>query len=139
VEFAHDHLLDKLQVKKLGERIAFHITCSSTKMDLEEKFVKLASYCVEDPIFPNGVGCCGFAGDKGFSIPELNKWALRNLKEEVKACSSGISNSRTCEIGLSEQSGINYRSVMYLLDRCSDDNNPTNFSDNSEKLKHEHI
>ncbi|MGC9342342.1 MAG: FAD-binding and (Fe-S)-binding domain-containing protein, partial [Bacteroidales bacterium] len=139
VEFAHDHLMDKLQIHKLGERTAFHITCSSTKMDLEDKFFKLASACVENPVFPTGVGCCGFAGDKGFSVPELNEWALRNLKEEVKGCKSGVSNSRTCEIGLSEQSGINYRSVMYLLERCSNDNDPHSISDNSEKLKHEHI
>jgi D-lactate dehydrogenase len=138
VEFACEYLLDKLPIQKIAEKTAFHITCSSTKMDLEEKFLKVAAACVENPVFPIGVGCCGFAGDKGFSIPELNEWALRNLREEVRDCGSGVSNSKTCEIGLSEHSGINYRSVMYLLDRCSSNNYSTIPSGNEEKVKHEH-
>ena len=121
VEFIHDFLLDKLDIKKAQGKMAFHITCSSVKMDLEDKFKKVAASCVEEPVFPEQVGCCGFAGDKGFSVPELNDWALRNLKEEVSECKSGISNSRTCEIGLSGSSGIDYSSVFYLIDECTKD------------------
>lgn len=125
VEFIHDFLLNNLDIQRIEGKKAFHITCSSIKMDLEDKFKKVAAICVEEPVFPEQVGCCGFAGDKGFSVPELNDWALRNLKNEVKECKSGISNSRTCEIGLSESSGIDYSSVIYLIEECtkdSDDN-----------------
>ncbi len=117
VEFIHDHLLDKLQLKPSGERLAFHITCTTTKMELQEKFMKVARACTTDPVFPEEVGCCGFAGDKGFSHPGINTWALRNLKKQVNGLSDGYSNSRTCEIGLSRNSGIDYRSVMYLVHR----------------------
>ena len=49
------------------------------------------------------VQCCGFAGDKGFSRPELNEHALRHLKPALPAqLPTGYSTSRTCEIGLSE-------------------------------------
>ncbi|MEN8156819.1 MAG: FAD-binding and (Fe-S)-binding domain-containing protein [Bacteroidota bacterium] len=118
VEFIHDHLLDKLQLKQIPGRHAFHITCTSTKMGLEEKFRKIAGACTEEALFPEEVGCCGFAGDKGFSLPELNSWGLRNLKVQTDGHQSGYSNSRTCEIGLSRSSGIDYKSVMYLVNQA---------------------
>ena len=63
--------------------------------------------------------CCGFAGEKGFTRPELNEHALRHLKQALPlACASGYSSSPTCEIGLAEQSGFPYRSIIYLVDAC---------------------
>jgi len=115
VEFIHDHLLDKLELQKSKEALAFHVTCTSTKMGLQEKFMAVARACTDNPVFPEEVGCCGFAGDKGFTQPEINTWALRNLRLQVDRLSAGYSNSRTCEIGLSRNSGIDYKSVMYLL------------------------
>ncbi len=116
VEFVHDFLLDKLNFEKSDQQLAFHITCSSTKMELTDKFVKVAQACTSKAVFPEEVGCCGFAGDKGFSHPKLNDWALRKLKPAVSGCQVGYSNSRTCEIGLAKNSGIDYKSVMYLID-----------------------
>ena len=115
VEFIHDHLLEKLELQKSEKAMAFHVTCTSTKMGLEEKFRTVARACTAHPVFPEEVGCCGFAGDKGFTQPEINAWALRNLKLQVDRLSAGYSNSRTCEIGLSRNSGIDYKSVMYLV------------------------
>ena len=31
----------------------------------------------------------------------------------------GYSNSRTCEIGLTTNSGIPYESIVYLVDKCT--------------------
>ncbi|MCK5134943.1 MAG: FAD-binding oxidoreductase [Bacteroidales bacterium] len=115
VEFIHDHLLDKLKLTRTDDKLAFHVTCTSTKMGLHDKFVKVAEACTEKPLFPEEVGCCGFAGDKGFSIPALNRWSLRNLEKQTLDHSAGYSNSRTCEIGLSRSSGIDYKSIMYLV------------------------
>ena len=115
VEFIHDHLLNKLELEKTDEALAFHVTCTSTKMGLEEKFRSVARACTSHPVFPEEVGCCGFAGDKGFTQPEINSWALRNLRLQVDTLSAGYSNSRTCEIGLSRNGGIGYKSVMYLV------------------------
>ncbi|MGB2129786.1 MAG: hypothetical protein ACPHXW_00080, partial [Marinobacterium sp.] len=77
------------------------------------------SACSSQVVIPDHITCCGFAGDKGFSTPELNASALRSLKNSVQHCEEGYSTSRTCEIGLSHHSGIEYRSVVYLLDQCS--------------------
>lgn len=52
-------------------------------------------------------------------MPELNRAALKSLPAAVKGCTQGVSNSRTCEIGLTRTSGMNYESLLYLLDRQS--------------------
>ncbi|MFT7005313.1 MAG: D-lactate dehydrogenase, partial [Sulfurimonas sp.] len=38
------------------------------------------------------------------------------LKKEIKR---GFSSSPTCEIGLSENSGIDYNSIFHLINRCT--------------------
>ena len=68
---------------------------------------------------PASVTCCGFGGDRGFQVPELNASALQDLRDEVQGCSAGYSNNRTCEIGLGEHSGLQYQSILYLVDRVS--------------------
>ena len=120
VEFIHDFLLDKLAFTKQPVSIAVHTTCSSTKMNLQEKLIAVASLCAEKVIVPEDVGCCGWAGDRGFFFPELNNSALAPLKENLKGATEGYSNSRTCEIGLSANSGIAYKSMVYLVNKCTE-------------------
>ena len=119
VAFAHDQLLARLDITPLPERVALHITCSSTRMGLGDKFHALAAACAREVVVPEGIDCCGFSGDKGFTVPELNASALDGLASRVAGCDAGYSNSRTCEIGLTEHGGIPYRSILSLLDRAS--------------------
>jgi D-lactate dehydrogenase len=85
-------------------------------MGLEGKMRAIAEACAETVVVPADVGCCAFAGDKGFVRPELNAHALRSLGAAVARCSAGYSSSRTCEIGLSVHGGVPYRSIAHLLD-----------------------
>ena len=120
VEFIHDLLMDKLTFSQLPRTVAIHNTCSSIKMELTNKFRMVAQACAQKVIVPERVGCCGFAGDRGFTHPELNESALNELRPAVsQACSAGYSNSRTCEIGLSLHSGLYYKSILYLVDECT--------------------
>ncbi|OEH85105.1 4Fe-4S ferredoxin [Desulfuribacillus stibiiarsenatis] len=120
VEFIHDYLLEHLDIEPVNETVAVHVTCSSIKMGLRDKFVAVTSACAKDTIFPEGIKCCGFSGDKGFTTPELNASALATLSDSLEGrCKSGYSNSRTCEIGLSHHSDISYQSILYLVDRCA--------------------
>ncbi|WP_425807683.1 FAD-binding and (Fe-S)-binding domain-containing protein [Desulfitobacterium sp. Sab5] len=120
VEFIHDFLLERLEIHKIPETVAIHVTCSSVKMNLTGKFRAVAEACAEHVVLPEDVHCCGFSGDRGFTFPELNRSALASLKPSLPSeCHSGYSNSRTCEIGLSLHSGISYQSIVYLVDRCS--------------------
>lgn len=89
------------------------------KMGLEEKLVELAQQCAAKVVIPE-TNCCGFAGDRGFSFPELNAHGLRELKKQLPPeVKNGYSTSRTCEIGLSRHSGISYKSIVYLVDQVS--------------------
>ena len=118
--FIRDYLLGNLEITPVEETIAVHITCSSRKMELESVFHEVAGALAQEAIFPDEVTCCGWAGDRGFNFPELTASALAALKGSLQGkCSAGYSNSRTCEIGLSQHSGIYYKSIFYLLDRCS--------------------
>jgi len=89
------------------------------KMELAGKLEDLARKCAENVIVAE-TNCCGFAGDRGFSFPELNKHGLSNLKNQIPATvKDGYSTSRTCEIGLSLHTGISYKSIVYLVDKVS--------------------
>jgi D-lactate dehydrogenase len=120
VEFIHSFLLDALEFTKIPETVTVHVTCSSIKMGLREKFLAVAGACAETVAVPEHVGCCGVAGDRVFHFPELNESALSALRGSLPSgCASGYSNSRACEIGLSLQGGLPYQSIAYLVDRCT--------------------
>ncbi len=120
VEFAHDVLPDRLTFTRQPRSIAVHPVCSLRKMEFDGKLEALARACAETVTIPDAVLCCGWAGDKGFTTPELNAHALRFLRESLPAgCGDGYSSSRTCEIGLTDHSGIPYRSIVYLIDACT--------------------
>ncbi len=120
VEFIVAFLMDKLDFRRQHETIALHVPCSSLKMGQLEKFRILGQACVDTVVIPPRVGCCGFAGDRGFNYPELNASALADLKPSLPPFTAGgYSNNRTCEIGLSVHSGISYQSIAYLVDRCT--------------------
>lgn len=118
--FIYTHIAPNLTLHPIDETIMLHITCSSRKMGISDKLYQIAKQCARDVIIPHDIYCCGWAGDKGFITPELNQSALAGLKSQVpKECSRGFSTSQTCEIGLSLHSGINYQSILYLIDEAS--------------------
>ena len=121
VEFIDTFLMDKLTFTRRKETVAVHATCTTVKMGNRDLITKLAAACAEHVVVPDEVGCCGFAGDRGFTFPEVNTYALRKLHPYIKksGATSGYSNSRTCEIGLTTNSGISYSSIVYLVDKCT--------------------
>ena len=60
------------------------------KMGLADTIIALARLCSTKVIVPEEVGCCGFAGDRGFTYPELNAYALRKLRPQIEAAGIGI-------------------------------------------------
>ena len=121
VEFIMKFLVDKLIFTPIDETITVHATCSTIKTDLKDSLIQLAKLCSNNVVVPEEVGCCGFAGDKGFTHPEVNKFALRKLRPQIEkhGITSGYSNSRTCEIGLNTNSGISFMNIVYLVDRVT--------------------
>jgi D-lactate dehydrogenase len=119
VEFITVYLLPHLKITPVNEVIAVFPVCSMKKMGLDGKLVDLARICAKKVIVAE-TNCCGFAGDRGFTYPELNKHGLRNLRTQLpETVKHGYSNSRTCEIGLSLHTGISHKSIVYLVDKVS--------------------
>ena len=121
IEFVHDLLLPKLQIKTRSHSVALHPVCSVTKMGITAKLEGIARACSDEVMIPASAGCCGFAGDRGFLVPELTQAATRKEAAEVKAKHPDecYSSSRTCEIGMTRATGQIYRSYMYLLEKAT--------------------
>ena len=118
VEFLHDTILPRLPLSPVHRKLAVHATCSVRKLGLTDKLMKVAAACVPEIVAPADVECCGFAGDRGFTIPQLNAHALRHLRPSVDGADAGASSSVTCEIGLARHSGLPYRSIAYYVDEA---------------------
>ena len=120
-EFIMTYLVDRLDFHPIDKPIALHLTCSTRQMGVADDLINLAKKCSTNVFLPEGVGCCGFAGDRGFTFPELNKYGLRKLRPQIEAnhIEVGYSNSRTCEIGLETNTGIPYMSIVYLVNECT--------------------
>ncbi len=119
-EFALDALLPRLRVVRQPGPLALHVNCSVRRTQSDGKLRELLRACVDEVIEPAGVTCCGFGGDRGFVVPELNVHALRRVHAALPDnCCQGVSTNRSCEIGLTAETGRPYRSVAYLLEACS--------------------
>ena len=120
-EFIMTYLKDRLDFHPIDRPIALHLTCSTREMGVAGDLIALARLCSTKVYLPEGVGCCGFAGDRGFTYPEMNKYALRKLRPQIEEhhIEVGYSNSRTCEIGLQTNTGIPYMSIVYLVNECT--------------------
>ena len=120
-EFIMTFLKDRLDFHPIDRHIALHLTCSTREMGVADDLIALAKLCSNNVYLPEGVGCCGFAGDRGFTYPEMNKYALRKLRPQIEEhhIEVGYSNSRTCEIGLQSNTGIPYMSIVYLVNECT--------------------
>lgn len=120
-QFIAEYLAPNLEFIPTDEHIAVHVTCSTRLMGQGATIIDLARRCSTNVTVPPEVGCCGFAGDKGFQYPELNSWGLRKLRPclEKAGVKAGYSNSRTCEIGLTTNGGVPYKSIVYLVNACT--------------------
>ncbi|SFQ29569.1 FAD-binding and (Fe-S)-binding domain-containing protein [Pseudomonas borbori] len=119
VKFIREQLLDRLDFQPQDKPVAVHVTCSTQHLGEAQGLIDIVRRCTSQVVIPEGIHCCGFAGDKGFTTPELNAYSLRDLKSAVQYCEEGISTSRTCEIGLSQHGGIDYHGLVYLVDRVT--------------------
>ncbi len=119
--FAHDVLLPKLQVKHRLGSVVLHPVCSLTKMNLVPKLEGVAQACADKVVVPKDAGCCGFAGDRGFLVPELTASATTHEADEVntQTFDGYYASSRTCEVGMTRSTGHVYRSFLYLLEAAT--------------------
>lgn len=121
VDFLHDNVLPALQITKPKDKVALHPVCSLTHLKNQHKLMAIAKACAKEIEVPVYAGCCGMAGDRGMLVPALTKAAVAMETAALKTsnCNGFYSSSKTCEMALSESSGLLYESVANLLNEVS--------------------
>jgi D-lactate dehydrogenase len=121
VAWVHDRLLLRLQIAGKVAAATAHPTCATRHMGLAPRLRALTAALADDVYVAPSATCCGFAGDRGISHPELTASATRPQAEELagRSFDAHLSCNRTCEIGLSRATGEPYESVVCLLERLT--------------------
>jgi D-lactate dehydrogenase len=121
VELAARELLPRLHVHRRVRSVAVHPTCAVVKMGIVGDLTAIASACADEVVIPRDAGCCGFAGDRGFFVPELTAAATRLEAASLRdaGCDDFVSSNRTCELAMARATGRAYRSVVQLLEEAT--------------------
>jgi len=121
IEFLNDTVLPKLELNPVDDEVILHPNCSARKLGLDIKMLSIAKQCSKSATVPLNLGCCAFAGDRGLLFPELTKSATEKETAEVleKEYDGYYSSNIPCEIGMSEATGKDYTSIVYLVERAS--------------------
>jgi D-lactate dehydrogenase len=122
VTWAHDRLLPRLEVRERTGSATIHPTCATRHMGLAPRLRAIAAALADEVHVPPSATCCGFAGDRGISNPELTAAATAPEAAEVRSgpdFDAHLSSNRTCEIGLTRATGETYESFIRLLERLT--------------------
>lgn len=121
IEFLHDILLPRLEIHQLEQEVVLHPNCSARKLGLETKLAAIANRCARTASVPLHLGCCASAGDRGLLFPELTAAATRQESAEVLSREYGgyYSSNIPCEMGMSEATGKDYESIVFLVEKAS--------------------
>jgi D-lactate dehydrogenase len=121
IEFLHDHVLPRVDIHPLDEKVILHPNCSARKLGLDSRLLGIAQRCARSATVPLNLGCCAFAGDRGLLFPELTASATEKESAEVNSrdYDGFYSSNIPCEIGMSEGTGKDYMSIVYLVERAS--------------------
>jgi D-lactate dehydrogenase len=114
-------LLPMLEIgEKVGSATA-HPTCATRRLGLAHPLRELLEALAEEVYVAPSATCCGFAGDRGITHPELTASATRPQAEELagRSFDAYLSSNRTCEIAMSRATGAPYESVICLVERAS--------------------
>lgn len=134
-QFVDSVLLERLNITPIDEDIALYAMCATKKGKWDKSLESIAKACVKGKVIGhNKTQCCGFAGNKGFTCPELNESALREFKafyaktqqeyytrvdSQTRQLQRGFASSSTCEIGLNDKTNIIWQNLLYLVDEVS--------------------
>jgi D-lactate dehydrogenase len=121
VAWVHDHLLDRLDVRRKLGSVLVHPTCAAAHLGVSGKLAAIAARLADEVTVPAATRCCGMAGDRGWLHPELPAAAAQEVADELgqtrfDAC---VSSNRTCEAALRESTGKKYGSFVLTLEQLT--------------------
>lgn len=106
------------RVGRVPGEVVLHPTCTLQKAGGLADLRRVAEAHAERVFVPAAAECCGFAGDRGFLVPEVAAAATRREAEELRegrGQAGCYSTCRTCEIGLTRATGRPWRHVAELV------------------------
>ncbi len=114
-------LLPGLEIAKKVPAATAHPTCATKRLGLAHPLKALSEALAEEVYVAPSATCCGFAGDRGITHPELTASATRPQAEELagRNFDAYLSSNRTCEIAMTRATGENYESPLILLERLT--------------------
>ncbi len=114
-------LLPNLEIADKVPSATAHPTCATRRLGLAPTLRSLTEALADDVYIAPSATCCGFAGDRGISHPELTASATRPQVEELsgRTFDAHLSSNRTCEIAMERATGQPYESVVSLLERLT--------------------
>ena len=119
-EFLLSEVLPRLRIPGKLPSVAVHHNCSAQRLKEQAAINTLAAAIADKVVVLDAITCCGYAGDKGLFVPELNAHATRFGKAQIpEGCEMGLSTVSTCATGLSERMGIPFVSIASLLEKVS--------------------
>lgn len=111
-------VLKEHNLSPLDRKVLIHPTCSSQKMKTESELRSIAEQCASEIEMPQIAFCCGFAGDRGLTHPELSSSAAADIADQwknVEKGTKGYATSRTCEIGLQTATHHDFLPIAVLV------------------------
>ncbi len=119
-QFLAQHVLPKLTITQKLASVAVHHNCSAQRLFEQPMTEAIARACAKRVAVLSSITCCGYAGDKGLFLPELNEHATRRLGNDIPdGCELGVSTVSTCASGLSERAGVPFVGLASLLEWAS--------------------
>ncbi len=119
-QFLAQQVLPKLTITQKLESVAVHHNCSAQRLFEQPSTEAVAAACAETVAVLSSITCCGYAGDKGLFLPELNAHATRRVGQDVpQGCELGVSTVSSCASGLSERAGVPFVGLASLLEWAS--------------------
>jgi len=114
------HVLPKLHISQRLPVVAVHHNCSAQRLFEQPMTEAVARACADEVTVLSSITCCGYAGDKGLFVPELNEHATRRVGNDIpQGCELGVSTVSTCASGLSERAGVPFIGLASLLEWAS--------------------
>ena len=119
-QFLAQHVLPKLTITQRLPVVAVHHNCSAQRLFEQPMTEAIAQACADKVAVLSSITCCGYAGDKGLFVPELNAHATRRVGNDIPdGCELGVSTVSTCASGLTEHAGLPFVGLASLLEWAS--------------------
>ena len=121
VTFAREVLLPHLIITRRVPDLALHVSCGAQHLGIAEDLRTIARAVAVRVVEPTGGGCCGFAGDRGFTHPELTASATAPMAAEIRAasCTLGATSNLPCGVGMARATGIEFVGLLAVLEEVT--------------------